>query len=234
MLKSVFIATGALALGAALSFAAEPTVRPVEGDYIEARTADVWTGPCFANGEVEMNGKEAIVGWKINQGSWQGVDLAGLAVVGVIRTEHTMGNVSEPVNPGRAVLIVDSRASEAQARALESFAKAMAGDLLHQVVEVYSAPIDLAIENGNIHGGAAHLTAGSLVEVETRALNKGDDHCGNEMIYYPPLSENLEHSMPAFAETNTYQGDALGERWRVPYRRSSFLGMFRVTGDATE
>ncbi|MGD0497723.1 MAG: DUF1326 domain-containing protein [Bryobacteraceae bacterium] len=234
MLKSVFTAAGALALGACISFAAEAPARGIDGSYIEARTADVWTGPCFANGEVEINGKEAILGWKINQGAWQGVDLAGLAVVGVVRTEHTLGNVSEPVNPGRAVLIVDSHASPAQAQALEAFAKSMSGDLLNDVVKVYSAPIELTIANDNIHGGAATLTAGSLAEVETRALNGGDVHCGNEMVFYPPLSANLEHAMPAFAETDTYQGGGLDERWKSPNRRSSFLGIFHVDSGATE
>jgi len=62
----------------------------VSGNYIEARTADVFTGPCFANGEVEINGKEAVFGWKIGTGAWQGVNLEAL-VVGVIRSEHTLG-----------------------------------------------------------------------------------------------------------------------------------------------
>jgi len=214
-----------------ISFAAGSPGRAVDGSYIEARTADVWTGPCFANGEVEINGKEAILGWKINHGSWEGADIDGLSVVGVIRTVHTLGNVSEPVNPSRAVLIVDSRANDAQRQALVSFAKYMSGDLLRDVVKVVYAPVELTIRDGNIHGGAARLTAGSLAAVETRALNQGDVHCGNEMIFYPPLSANLEHAMPAFAEENSFQGQGLGETWRSPDRRSGFLGTFRVSDE---
>ena len=52
-----------------------------------------------------MAGKEAVFGWKINAGKWQGVDLQGLSVVGVVRAEHTLGNVYEPINEMRAVLI---------------------------------------------------------------------------------------------------------------------------------
>ena len=95
---------------ASVSLAAGFPAHGLTGNYIEARTADVLTGPCFANGEVEMNGKEAVFGWKINSGNWRGVSLEGLSVVGVIRSEHTLGDVCEPVNPVRAVLIVDSRA----------------------------------------------------------------------------------------------------------------------------
>jgi hypothetical protein len=228
MLRSVYTGAVLSALASTLSFAAALPARTIDGNYIEARTADVWTGPCFANGEVEINGKEAVFGWKINRGAWNGVDLKGLSVVGVVRTEHTLGNVSEPVNPARAVLIVDSRANAEQRLALQSFAKRMGGDLLSDVVKVAYAPIELTVQDGNIHGGAAKLTAGSLAAIETRALNDGDRHCGNEMVFYPPLSADLEHAMPAFAEANSYRGDGLGETWSNPNRRSSFLGVFHV------
>ncbi len=217
-----------------LSVAAEPSVRSIGGEYIEARTAEVWVGPCFANGEVEINGKEAILGWRIDRGEWQGVNLEGLSVAAVVRAEHTIGMVSEPVNPGRAVLIVDERATGPQRAALAAFAKSMAGDLIHEVVKVYYSPIQFDIEDDDIHEGAARLSAGSLAEVETRALNEGDVHCGNETIFYPPMSAGLEHSMPAYAETNTYQGDGLNERWRNPYKRSGFLGIFSVPSGQTE
>src|SRR5579885_1945235 len=154
--------TAALVSAAAsISFAASLPAHGVTGNYIEARTADVYTGPCFANGEIEMAGKEAVFGWKINKGSWQGVDIAGLSVVGVVRSEHTLGNAYEAANPAKAVLIVDSRANAEQRLALQNFAQHQAGDLLAHIVKVDYAPIELTIENNNIHGGAARLTAGS-------------------------------------------------------------------------
>src|SRR3954449_8421191 len=91
---------------ASVSLAATLPARSVSGNYIEARTADVYTGPCFANGEVEQVGTEAVFGWKIKNGGWQGVALTGLSVVGVVRAEHTIGNLAEPVNKAKSVLIV--------------------------------------------------------------------------------------------------------------------------------
>ena len=73
------------------------------------------------------------------------------------------------MNPAKAVLIVDSRANAEQRLALQSFAKHMAGDLLKDIVKVDFAPIEFTVENGNVHGGAAKLTAGSLAEIQTRA-----------------------------------------------------------------
>src|ERR1039458_3035259 len=74
----LFCTVAVLCAATTISFAASLPARGVSGNYMEARTADVYTGPCFANGEVEINGKEAVFGWKIANGAWQGVNLAGL------------------------------------------------------------------------------------------------------------------------------------------------------------
>jgi hypothetical protein len=50
-----------LALGTFLVLAVSPSfAKEVSGEYIEARTCDVYTGPCFANGEV---GISSVKGW---------------------------------------------------------------------------------------------------------------------------------------------------------------------------
>jgi hypothetical protein len=230
MLK-VLGAGAAVLAAAAISFAAEgiPSTS-ITGNYIEARTADVYTGPCFANGEAELMGKEAVFGWKIASGTWHGVDLGGLSVVGAIRGPHTLGNLYEPVNPTSAVLIVDSRANAEQRLALVSFAKEQGGIWLKDVVKVDAAPIDFTVDNDNIHGGAAKLTAGSLAKIQTRAMNGADHVCGNEDVWYPPLMP-LEHSMPAYALENEFKDSGLGETWSNPFKRSAFLGMFHVAAE---
>jgi hypothetical protein len=220
----------ALFLAAAVSFAAGLPGKNISGNYMEARTADVYTGPCFANGEAEINGKEAVLGWKINNGAWKGVNIAGLGVVGVIRAQHTIGNVHVPSNSGIAVVIVDSRANAEQREALIAFAKSQGGPLMQNVVKVLSAPIDLTVEGGNLHGGAAHLTAGSLAEIRTRAMTEADHTCGNEDIFYPPVAK-LEHVMPAYALENSFQGEGLGETWSNRFHRSSFIGTFQVPAE---
>ncbi len=227
MLKSVCLAA---VVFSTLSFAEGIPPHSVTGTYIEARTADVFTGPCFANGEVEMAGKEAVFGWKINTGKWQGVDLQGLSVVGVVRAEHTLGNVYEPVNEMRAVLIVDSRANAEQRAALRSFAVKAGGDLLKDIVRVDTAPIEFTIQNDNIHSAVAHLSAGSLAAIRTRAIMAADHTCGNEDAYYPPLTD-LDHAMPAYALEDEFQGSGLGETWKNGPRRSGFLGTFHLATD---
>jgi hypothetical protein len=229
-MQKVLSTAAVLFTAASISLAADFPAPNIHGNYIEARTADVFTGACFANGEAEQVGREAVFGWKIANGDWHGVSLAGLSVVGVVRSEHTLGLVSEPVNPSKAVLIVDSRANAEQRLALQSFAKRMGGDLLKDVVKVDYAPIELTIQDGNIHGGAAKLTAGTLAAIQTRSLNAGDHVCGNEEVWYPPLN-SMDHSMPAYALENSFTGDGLGETWHNRSRRSGFLGTFQVPAE---
>src|SRR5438105_4098101 len=89
-----------------LGFAAGIPSRSLYGEYVEARTADVYTGPCFANAEVGLVGELAVFGWKVNKGDWHGVSLDGLSVVAAVKARHTLGDVYESSYPVRAVLMV--------------------------------------------------------------------------------------------------------------------------------
>ena len=52
----------------------------IQGEYLEARTADVFTGPCISNSEIFTTGNQAVLAWKVNQGAWKGTELSGLCV----------------------------------------------------------------------------------------------------------------------------------------------------------
>lgn len=88
-----------LCILAGTAMAAKLPTTSIRGEYIEARTADVYTGPCFANGEVGQTGKLAVMGWHISKGSFEGVSLDGLSVLGVLRAKGTLGDFIETNNP---------------------------------------------------------------------------------------------------------------------------------------
>jgi hypothetical protein len=196
----------------------------VKGDYMEARSADVFTGPCFAMSEVGLTGQEAILAWKVQEGDWNGVPLSGLSVVAVVRANATLGDPYHDPYPAQSVLIVDSRATSQQRTALAAFAESMTGNLLDHVVRVETAPIQMTVEHGDLHG-AAKVVAGKFARIETRSLCHGDHICGNESAYYPPLVA-LAHSMPAFTLDSSFSGQGLGEVWKNVDKRSAFVGSF--------
>src|SRR5436309_3739058 len=81
----------------------------ISGQYVEARTCDVWTGACFANAEMNLGGKHAVMAWKVDKGQLDNVKLDGLSVVAVVAASDTLG--LEQTGPAKAVLIVDSKAT---------------------------------------------------------------------------------------------------------------------------
>ena len=195
----------------------------IRGDYIETRSADVYTGQCFANGEVNLVGDEAILAWHVQSGSWDGVPLDGLIVAAAVHANATLGDPYANPYPARAVLLVDDQATLQQRAALVAFAHQMGGELLRHAQQVIPAPMELAV-NAERHG-VALLRAGQFATVQTRPVNDKDHLCGNEVTFYPPLTQ-LTHSMPAVALTDFYRGPGLDVDWESHGRRSAFVGTF--------
>ena len=65
----------ALLFASLLILSSSLLAQQIRGDYLETRSADVYTGQCFANGEVNLVGSEAILAWRITSGSWDSVPL---------------------------------------------------------------------------------------------------------------------------------------------------------------
>jgi len=195
----------------------------IRGDYLETRSADVYTGQCFANGEVNLVGNEAILAWHVQSGTWDGVPLQGLTVAAAVRAKSTLGDPYENPYPAKSVLLVDEQATEQQRAALVKFAQHMGGELLKNVEQVFPVPMELVVSAE--HHGAAMLRAGQFVTVQTRSIGNKDHLCGNEVTFYPPLAQ-MAHSMPAVALTDSYRGPGLGVSWDLHGKRSAFVGTF--------
>src|ERR1700731_1651862 len=192
----------------------------IRGDYLETRSADVYTGQCFANGEVNLVGNEAILAWHVQSGSWRGVPLQGLTVAAAVRAKGTLGDPYENPYPAKAVILVDDQANAQQQAALLSFAKHMAGELLKNIEQVIPIQIELVVDRE--HHGAAMLRAGRFATVQTRSIGSQDHLCGNEETFSPPLTQ-LAHSVPAVALTDAYAGPGLGVSWDLHGKRSAFV-----------
>jgi Protein of unknown function (DUF1326) len=211
----------------------------VKGDYVEARTADVYTGPCFSNAEIFITGHQAVMAWKVTEGSWRGVELDGLSVAAVVVGTTTFSE--DDAKAAKSVLLVDKQATPAQRKALVEMAKELGGDRLKNVVAVHDSVLGLTVEDHSAssetedashkgHGGmprapVASFSAPGLAEILTRPLGDGDHFCGNETVAYSPLSRGVK-ALPAYTLRHKYAGDELDARWNDPNCRSSFVGHF--------
>lgn len=210
---------------AGLSWAGAPAIT---GDYVEIRSCDVYTGPCFANGEMGLAGREAVLAWSVRNGSWNGAKLDGLSVLAVVKANGTLGDVRHDPRKGKAVLIVDQRADAKQREALVGLAKRLAGQLLDQVVRVEAAPVEIEVHPKSCPAnGCSRVRAGHLVEIETRCLGGKDHVCGNEARFYPPLTE-VRDSRPAFTVVGQFRGPGLAVEFDDAGRRSAYLGTFSL------
>jgi len=196
----------------------------IKGDYLEVRSCDIYTGPCFANAEMGTTGKEAMLVWSIKEGSWQGTSLEGLSVIAVVRADATLGNMKYEPRSGKAVLIVDEKASPTQREALKSFAQSMAGQLIREVADVKTSDIQATMGSCSKSGCAA-VKAKGLIDISTRCFGDNDHVCGNEDIFYPPLTD-VNEPLAAYTELAAFNGKGLDSTWQFTGQRSAFLASF--------
>jgi hypothetical protein len=212
--------TLALVLSASVA-ASGPSAR-ISGDYVEVRTAEVFTGGCIMGSEGETSGREAILAWRVSQGSANGVPLDGLSVVAVVAGDMNLGTHELGGAAPRSVrtwLMVDDRATPAQTEALVGLARSLAGELVANAVAVQRVPVSFRrdAESVQVSAGDASL------DVATNARHS--PACG-AIQWFNPLSRLDAKPGIGLTRSQAWTGPALGAQWRQVDRRSSFFGTF--------
>lgn len=218
--------------------AIHPAPAAIQGNYLEARTADIYTGPCFSNSEVYLTGDQAVMAWQVTAGSWRGVDLSGLGIAAAIQGSNTFSE--DTPEQAKSVLIVDKDATPEQRTALIDFAKSMASGRLAQVVAIKESVFCMTLEShqgeeasashAGAHGSmpkapAALFWAPGIAEINSRPLGDGDHYCGNEDVAYAPLSKDVSVK-PAYTVAHSFRGKDLGTTWDDARCRGTFAGTF--------
>ena len=88
-----------LSLVAILLIAASTFAQQIKGEYVETRSADIYTGQCFANGEMNLAGDQAIVAWEpltSNSPRSEPAAHAQFEIASIFETEK--GNPSEAID----------------------------------------------------------------------------------------------------------------------------------------
>jgi len=192
----------------------------VTGTYVEARTAEVFTGACIMNGEAATTGREALLAWKVDRGQVGGVNLDGLAVVAALASDTNLGihEIGGESTPARAVLYVDARANAAQRKALVSMVRSLSGNLIGSVVQETAAPIQFA-DNGH-----QITVATDTLKLAVAKHLSHDASCGNKQ-WFNPLTR-VDRAEMGTTDQNEFSGASLCTKWSDPNKRSSFFGTF--------
>jgi hypothetical protein len=192
----------------------------VNGEYVEARTAEVFTGGCIMGSEAETVGKNAVMAWKVDRGSFNGVSLDGLSIVAAVAGDRNLGiaEIGGDVANVRSAVYVDERATAPQRLALVAMATELSRGLVSNVLEVTSAPIRFTDQ-----GHAIHVQT-TQVALDVNKEMTHDPTCG-AMQWFHPFVPSAKAEM-GVAEQNAFSGSTLGTKWSDPNKRSAFFGTF--------
>jgi len=192
----------------------------VTGKYVEARTAEVFTGGCIMGSEAETVGKQAVLAWKVDRGSYNGISLDGLSVVAAVAGDRNLGIVEIGGAKAniRSAVFVDDRANAAQRIALVAMATELSKGSVGTVISVTSSPIQFADQEHAVHVAAGQVT----LDVSKHIPH--DPTCG-AMQWFHPLSSVADATI-GIADQHTFTGSGLGTKWSDPNKRSAFFGTF--------
>jgi hypothetical protein len=218
-MKYALVAAFAMATGAGLS-ASDPVLT---GDYVEARTAEVFTGGCIMGSEGEVSGREALMAWRVRRGSLNGVALDGLSAVALVAADVNLG-IHEVGGPSpttiNTVLMVDAKATAEQQQALAQLARTLAPDHLRNVISTTATPIAFDTRATGVHVAAGKASLDVATNVEHSPA------CG-ALKWFDPLA-SVDDAEVGLTRTFEWSGPGLGSHWKQIDRRSSFVGSFTI------
>jgi hypothetical protein len=220
-MKYLSIAAAVLLTGA-VTVAADSS-STLTGDYVEARTAEVFTGGCLMNMDGETSGREAVMAWRVNEGSYGGVGLEGLKIVAIVAGDvnlgtHELGGVAP--SEISSIVFVDARATAAQRDALVSLARSLSNGLIGPDADVRASDVtfDRGSEAIRVEAGKAKLNVATTMQ--------HNPSCG-ALKWFEPLGR-IDGATIGVAKRFSFADSALNRGWSQVDQRSAFFGTFAV------
>ena len=207
---------------AVVSLTADDKAR-ITGEYVEARTAEVFAGGCIMNSEAETLGRQAVMAWRITSGAFDGVTLDGLTVAAAVAGDRNLGMREmggEEPTAVKAIIIVDPRATAPQRDALVRLVRELSKGLITHVVRVDVAPVRFATSPKYVELSVPDNNIRLTVNKEM----KHDPSCG-AMQWFTPFTKLADAAL-GVAEEHSFEGQGLNTKWSAPNKRSAFFGTF--------
>jgi hypothetical protein len=194
----------------------------ITGEYVEARTAEVFAGGCIMNSEAETMGRQALMAWRITSGIYEGVRLDGLTVAAAVAGDRNLGMREmggEEPTAVKAIITVDPRADAAQRDALVKLVRELSNGLITHVVRVDVAPVRFATTQNYVE-----VSVPETMMLTVNKEMKHDPSCG-AMQWFKPFTKLADAAM-GVAEEHAFDGNGLNTKWSAPNKRSAFFGTF--------
>ena len=154
--------------------------------------------------------------WHFDEGSAEGVDLAGLTVVALVGAEE---NLAEGTTR-ESILYVPADASETEQQALRGWAAANHGALLGTVADVVATPIAFTRE-----GEAFAVTVADEIALEGNLMPDRECCKMPYQVWYEPFDQ-IDDAIVGCAKTFSCDGNRLGEAWSRTEENCVFTGRF--------
>jgi len=192
----------------------------VTGDYVEARSNEVYTCGCLYSGQMTTAGREAILAWRITSGVYQGTSLAGVKVAAVIVGDANLGAYAAP---RRTALYLDDSASDAQLQAIVALWRREYSQALGTISTVHRAPISFTQLSDGVR-----LSIPNLVEVQARKARLPEDAHPGSFLWYQPFVPLRSPSL-ATALDYEYSGLDFQHQWQdLMPSINGYLGEFAL------
>lgn len=190
---------------------------PLAGDYVEARTASVFAGPCHYNGELVTTGCDAVMAWQFNSGSWDRVDLSGVRVMVVVTSDENLGQMD---GSRKSEIIIDSTATKQQA-------DAAAGAILSHDTESlgHVVTIQRAVVSFQHYGKEFHVKSAGFGSMDVKGMP--NDECCKQpnLVWYSPLA-HLTWRKVGYTINAAYVAGKISDPWQRSDENSAFYGQF--------
>jgi hypothetical protein len=190
---------------------------PPSGRYVEARTASVYAGACHYGSEYTTSGRQALLVWHFESGTWHGIDLAGADVALAVASEE---NLDAGTGARRSIVYADARCPEERREAAVDLVltrcKALAGTV--RGVELTELSVSFDAESyAAMAPGAFELRGSKLANRECCKMPYN--------VWYSPFAPVID-PIVGCDSVFRFEDRVLGPVWNRARQNESFVGRF--------
>lgn len=191
----------------------------VTGDYIESRSLSVYAGACHYGGEAVTAGKEALLAWRVKDGTFNGQSLNGLTAMAVVNGPE---NLAFRPDGHRTVFYVDQTATPAQRDALVALLSKSYKEFLGEIVAVKAVPVSFQVKDRTYR---VHVPGTAYLAADKYPCHK----CVMpHQVWYQPFVPVKGAQVARALRTEFKGNDHAFTRWVKDEANSAYIGEFAL------